>query len=120
MRTVAAALDQRRAIDQPPLRALEELRNLAGMSGPLYQSLLEQVTVWSGLPSPDPAFATDVLQRALHLPDVRAQGADAGPIVGIRSQADLPDGMTSVIDSTVLLLPMDTGARPFRVVRYNE
>jgi general secretion pathway protein K len=119
-RTVAAALDERRAVGQPPLRALEELRDLAGMSAPLYQGLLDQVTVWSGMASPDPAFATGVLRRALHLPDIQPLGADAGPILGIRSQAYLPDGITAVVDSTVLLLPIDSGSRPFRILRYNE
>ncbi|WP_426119038.1 type II secretion system minor pseudopilin GspK [Pseudomonas sp. DSP3-2-2] len=119
-RTVAAALDQRRSVDKPPLRALEELRDLAGISGPLYQALLEQVTVWSGMESPDAAFTTVELQRALHLPDMQPVGADPGPIVSIRSQAYLPDGITAVVDSIVLLLPKDSGARPFRVVRYNE
>jgi len=117
---LAAALDQRRSDNQPPLRALEELRDLPGMSTALYQALVPEVTVWSGQESPDPAFATPTLQRALGLPRVAALAGDAGQVLSIRSQAQLPDGFTAVIDSTVLLSPMENGARPFRVVRYNE
>lgn len=117
---VAHALDQRRGTSQPPLRTLEELRQLTGMNGSLYQAVLAHVTVWSGEPNPDPAFTTPVLQRALALPRLSAVGADAGQIFSIRSQAQLPDGFNAVIDSTVLLSPIDTGVRPFKVVRYNE
>ncbi|WP_277964265.1 type II secretion system protein GspK [Pseudomonas sp. RIT-To-2] len=119
-RALAAALEQRRDGNQPPLRALEELRDLPGMSTALYQALVPDVTVWSGQESPDPAFASPVLQRALGLPRVAALAGEAGQVLSIRSQAQLPDGFTAVIDSTVLLSPMENGARPFRVVRYNE
>ncbi|WAH56007.1 type II secretion system protein GspK [Pseudomonas silvicola] len=119
-RALAAALEQRRDGNQPPLRALEELRDLPGMSTALYQALVPDVTVWSGQENPDPAFASPVLQRALGLPRVAALAGDAGQVLSIRSQAQLPDGFTAVIDSTVLLSPMENGARPFRVVRYNE
>jgi len=119
-RALAAALEQRRDGNQPPLRALEELRDLPGMSTALYQALVPDVTVWSGQESPDPAFASPVLQRALGLPRVAALAGDPGQVLSIRSQAQLPDGFTAVIDSTVLLSPMENGARPFRVVRYNE
>jgi len=117
---VATALEQRRNGNQPPLRALEELRDLPGMGAALYQALLAEVTVWSGQESPDPAFATPAVQRALRLPSVAALGADPGQVLSIHSQARLPDGFTAAIDSTVLLSPMDNGVRPFRIVRYNE
>ncbi|WP_455922600.1 type II secretion system minor pseudopilin GspK [Pseudomonas putida] len=116
---LAQALEQRRGGNQPPMRALEELRDLPGMTVTLYQAVLDQVTVWSGQQSPDPAFATPALQRALSLPKVTALGADPGQLLSIRSQARLPDGFTAVVDSTVLLSPMENSARPFRIVRYN-
>lgn len=119
-RSMADALEQRRNGNQPPLRALDELRDLAGMNATIYQALLAHVTVWSGQERPDPAFATAALRRALALPKATALGADAGPMLSIRSQAQLPDGITAVIDSTVLLSPMENGARPFRIVRYNQ
>ena len=119
-RAVAAALDQRREGNQPPLRALEELRNLAGMNAALYQVLVAHVTVWSGQQRPDPAFATPLIHKALVLPKMAALGADAGQVLSIRSQAQLPDGFTAVIDSTVLLSSMENGARPFRILRFNE
>jgi len=119
-RALAVALEQRRGDNQPPLRALEELRDLPGMNAALYQALLPQVTVWSGQEGPDPAFATPALQQALALPRVTGLGADAGEVLNIRSQARLPDGFTAVIDSTVLLSGMEDSARPFRIVRYNE
>jgi general secretion pathway protein K len=119
-RGLAASLERRRGQGQPPLRALEELRDLATMSAALYLAVRAHVTVWSGLESPEPAFATPILQRALDLPRLRPLGADAGQALEIRVQAHLPDGFTAALDSTVLLLPMESGVRPFRVVRYNE
>ena len=118
-RQLAATLSGERSEDRPPLRALEEMRSWPGMTGALYARLLPEVTLWSGLASPDPAFASESLRQALGLPRVAAQGSDPGPIVTIHSQAIRPHGFSAQIHGTVLL-SIEQGPRPFRVLRYSE
>lgn len=119
-RTLAQALQLRRAEDQPPLRVLEELRDLPAMDAALYRAALDELTVWSGLESPDPAFATPALKRALNLPQVRPEGAEPGQALGIRVRVWLANGFATELDTTVVLTSATRGARPFRVVRYNR
>ncbi|WP_287815837.1 type II secretion system protein GspK, partial [Pseudomonas sp.] len=117
---LAAALDQRRSDNQPPLRALEELRDLPGMSTALYQALVPEVTVWSGQESPDPALATPWLRRALGLPSLNISGAEPGPILTLTSVAQLPGGFSAALVVTLLLNPSTEGARPYRVLHWQE
>lgn len=118
-RQLAAALSIERGDDRPPLRALEEIRGWPGMTAALYARLLPHVTLWSGLVRPDPAFASAPLRQALGLPQVDAQGSDPGPIVTIQSLAIRPQGFSAQIHGTVLL-SIEQGPRPFRVLRYSE
>lgn len=114
------ALQARRGGSEPPLRVLEELRQLPGMTQTLYSRLLEHTTLWSGLARPEPAFATPLLRRALNMPNQAAVGADAGDVVSIDSQAKLPGGFSARLQTTVLLNPSEGNAQPYRVLRWQE
>lgn len=117
--SLASSLNASRAVGAAPLQVLEELRLLPGMTERLYTQLLPNVTLWSGLDSPQPELATEPLRQALGLPQMSAQNVDVGPIVSIRSAARLADGVSAVIQTTVLLSTND-GVRPYRVLRYSE
>lgn len=114
------ALQARRGGDEPPLRVIEELRQLPGMTQILYNRLLPEVTLWSGLDRPEPAFATPLLKRALNMPNQAAVGADPGDVVTIESQAQLPSGYSARLQTTVLLNPSEGNAQPYRVLRWQE
>jgi general secretion pathway protein K len=114
------ALEQRRGGGQAPLRLLEEARELPGMTQALYTALLPDITLWSGLDSPDAAFASPQLKRALNLAKGIPQVGDQGPILTLYSQAQLPDGFTSTLGVTLLLNASKEGTRPYRVLRWQE
>jgi general secretion pathway protein K len=116
---LAAALAARRLESAPPLRTLEELRPWAGMSEVLYQRMAPQLTLWSGVALPEPAFASPALREALGLAAVNAQGVDPGPVFSVEAIAVRPDGFSAVVSSTVLL-SIEQSTRPFRVLRYSE
>ncbi|WP_268796939.1 type II secretion system protein GspK [Pseudomonas huanghezhanensis] len=117
---LAKALQARRGGDEPLLRVVEELRQLPGMTQTLYSRLLPEVTLWSGLPRPEPAFVTALLRRALNMPNQAAVGADPGEVVTIESQAQLPSGFSARLYTTVLLNPSEGNAQPYRVLRWQE
>ena len=119
-RQMAQAMEQRRGEDQAPLRMVEELREIPGMSQALYQRALPYVTLWSGLPAPDPRFAAPWLQRTLNLPQARPSVMAAGSIITLESRATLPGGYTTTLRVTLLLNPSKEGARPYRVLRWQE
>ncbi|SED69075.1 general secretion pathway protein K [Pseudomonas coleopterorum] len=119
-RQLARALEERRGDGHAPLRMLEELRAIPGMDQSLYRRAAPYLTLWSGLPSPEPRLAAPWLRRALDLPQGGPMGEDAGPIVTIRSQATLPGGYTTTLRVTLLLNPSKEGARPYRVLRWQE
>ena len=114
------ALQARRGGNAPPLRVVEELRQLPGMTQRLYDRLLPHVTLWSGLPQPEAAFATPLLRRALNMPNQAAVGTEPGDVVTIDSQAQLPSGFSARLQTTVLLNPSEGNAQPYRVLRWQE
>jgi general secretion pathway protein K len=114
------ALEQRRGSGQAPLRLLEEVRQLPGMSEALYTALLPDITLWSGLDSPDAAFASASLKRALNLAKGVPLVGDQGPILTLYSQAQLPDGFATTLGVTLLLNASKEGTRPYRVLRWQE
>ena len=116
---LAAALYRRR-LGGHPLRTLEELRQLPGMGGLLYQRLVPHTTVWSGLSGPDPALATPVLREVFGLPRASALYADPGPVLSILSQARLPNGFTARFDATILLSSQDDTGQAYRLVHYSD
>ncbi|WP_416424047.1 type II secretion system protein GspK [Pseudomonas sp. App30] len=103
-----------------PLRTLDELRELPGMSYALYHCALPWVTVWAGQAQPDPALAPPPLAQALGLPRVRLSGADPGQIFTVVSQATLPSGYHATLQVTLMLITAKEGARPYRVLRWQE
>jgi general secretion pathway protein K len=117
---IAQAVEARRAGKQPPLRVLEEVRLLPGMTQPLNDCLLEQVTLWSGLERPESAFATPLLRRALNMPTQAASGTDTGDVLSLESTAQLPSGFSARLHTTVLLNPSEGQAQPYRVLRWQE
>lgn len=119
-RQVAQGLEQRRGGGRAPLRMVEEVRELPGIGQPLYQCASPHVTLWSGLAAPDPHMASPWLRQALGLPQAGPATEDAGPVINIRSQATLPGGYTTTLNVTLLLNPSKEGARPYRVLRWQE
>jgi general secretion pathway protein K len=106
--------------DPVPLRTLEEFRELPGMSFTLYRCLAPWVTVWSGQAQPDLAFTPAPLAKVLGLPVVSSHNADPGQIFTVISEARLPNGYRSTLRATVMLTSVKEGARPFRVLGWQE
>ncbi|WP_287815979.1 type II secretion system protein GspK [Pseudomonas sp.] len=103
-----------------PLRTLDELRELPGMGFALYHCAVPWITVWSGQAQPDPALAPAPLARALGLPAVREPDADPGPIITVQSEARLRNGYHTTLQVTLMLTQTKEGARPYRVLRWQE
>lgn len=117
---LSQALNQRRGGDRAPLRTIEEVRELPAMDQRLYTCASAQLTLWSGLPAPDPLLASPWLRRVLNLPQGGAITSDAGPVITVHSRATLPGGFTTTLSVTLLLNPSKEGARPYRVLRWQE
>lgn len=116
---VSQALEQRRN-GPAALRTLEELGQLPGMTYALYRCVQGLVTVWSGAEQPDPSLAPARLARALGLPVVHVGDAQPGQIFTIVSTARLADGQRATLHTTLMLNPAKEGARPYRVLRWQE
>ena len=114
------ALEARRKQGLPPFRVLEEVRQLPGMTQALYSQLLPEITLWSDLDRPDPAFASPLMRKALNLPRQNAEGADPGVVLVVDSRAQRPGGYHARLQITVLLSPTEDGAQPYRVLRWQE
>lgn len=117
---LAQALEQRRSGGRAPLRMIEELRELPGMTQPLYQCAVPQVTLWSGQSAPDARMASPWLRKALNLPAAGGTTTDAGPVITVISQATMPGGYTTTLNVTLLLNASKEGTRPYRVLRWQE
>ncbi len=117
---MAQWLESHRGDGSPPLRVIEEVRQLPGMTQALYVRMLPEVTLWSGLDRPDPAFASGLLKRALNLPNQSAVGADPGEMLVIDSRAQRSGGFHAELQVTVLLSPSEGSAQPYRVLRWQE
>ncbi|MBW1246514.1 general secretion pathway protein GspK [Pseudomonas tolaasii] len=117
---IAKALDARRHQGLAPFRVLEEVHQLPGMTPALYRQLLPEITLWSDLDRPDPAFASPLMREALNLPHADAEGADPGEMLEIDSRAERPGGYVARRQVTVLSSPMEDGAQPYRVLRWHE
>ena len=114
------ALEARRNQGLPPFRVLEEVRQLPGMTQALYSQLLPEITLWSDLDRPDPAFASPLMRKALNLPRQNAEGADPGVVLVVDSRAQRPGGYHARLQITVLLSPTEDSAQPYRVLRWQE
>jgi len=113
-------LEARRRDDAAPLRVIEEIRQLPGMTLALYSQMLPDVTLWSGLDRPDAAFASPLLRRALHLGSPSAVGATPGDVLLIDSRAERPGGYHARLRTTLLLSLAPGSAQPYRVLRWQE
>jgi general secretion pathway protein K len=116
-------LQARLANGATPMRVIEALRQLPGMTQTLYGRMAPHVTLWSGLSRPDAAFASPLLRGALGLPSqtsAGAHGADVGSVLSIDSRAQLPGGVVARLQTTVLLSPSEGNAQPYRVLRWQE
>ncbi|WP_296247382.1 type II secretion system protein GspK [Pseudomonas sp. UBA4194] len=118
LQALTPALQRRRA--GTPLRLIEELRELPGMNQTLYARATPNLTLWSGLPSPEPRLASAELRQALGLPQGGPVTQDAGPVLTVDSSASLPGGYTTTLRVTLLLNPSKEGTRPYRVLRWQE
>lgn len=114
------ALEARRKQGLAPFRVLEEVRQLPGMTQALYSQLVPELTLWSDLDRPDPAFASALMRKALNLPRQNAEGVDPGQVLEIDSRAERPGGYQARLQLTVLLSPAEDSAQPYRVVRWQE
>ncbi|MBI6567096.1 general secretion pathway protein GspK [Pseudomonas synxantha] len=114
------ALEARRKQGLAPFRVLEEVRQLPGMTQALYSQLVPELTLWSDLDRPDPAFASALMRKALNLPRQNAEGVDPGQVLEINSRAERPGGYQARLQLTVLLSPAEDSAQPYRVVRWQE
>lgn len=114
------ALEARRNQGLAPFRVLEEVRQLPGMTQALYSQLLPEITLWSDLDRPDPAFASPLMRQALNLPHADAEGADPGEVLVVDSRAQRPGGYQARLQVTVLLSPSEDSAQPYRVLRWQE
>jgi general secretion pathway protein K len=110
----------RQRLDPVPLRTLEEFRQMPGMSYALFRCMAPWITVWSGQAQPDPGFTPVPLAKALGLPVVRSPGADPGQMFTVVSQALLPNGDRATLQATLMLTSVKEGAKPFRVLRWQE
>lgn len=115
---VTQALRTRR--NKVPLRMLEEFRQLPGMTYAVYARTLPWITVWSGNAAPDPGLAPPRLRQVLGLPRRSRPGVDTGKLVTISSTARLPNGFSSSLHATVVLLPGYAAGKPYRVLRWRE
>lgn len=117
---LARDLEVRRNEGLPPFRVVEEVRQLPGMTQALYSALVPEISLWSGLDRPDPAFASPLMRRALNLPRLSAAGVDPGDVLVIDSRAQRPGGAHARLQATVLLSPAQGSAQPYRVLRWQE
>ena len=67
---------------------------LPGMTQALYSELVPEISLWSGLDRPDPAFASALMRRALNLPHQSAVGADPGDVLVVNDTRVLPAELT--------------------------
>lgn len=117
---LAQAVTSLRISGATPLRVIEEVRQLPGMTQALYMHMLPEMTLWSGLDRPEPAFASAQVRQALSLPNQSALGADPGDVLVITSRAERPTGIHAELQTTVLLSPSEGSAQPYRVLRWQE
>jgi general secretion pathway protein K len=117
---LAKDLEARRNEGLAPFRVVEEVRQLPGMTQTLYSRLAPEISLWSGLDRPDPAFASPLMRHALDLPRQSAVGADPGDVLVIDSRAQRLGGYHARLRTTVLLSPSEESAQPYRVLRWQE
>lgn len=117
-----------------PFETIGEVEQVLGMTPELYARLSPHLTIFSGLPMPDPRFATG--------PVLQAMGVDPAPVLADRerpgpppaqafvgsgsgtysidSRARLGDGRESILRAVVRLGPSGVPGSAFTVLRWEE
>jgi general secretion pathway protein K len=132
-----------------PFQTVSEVQEVFGMTYELYQKIEPAVTIYSGTPTPNPAFAPLEALRALPgMTDDFAQqiialrqqmlpgqpGAqpltlpDGTPIVvngggltySVKSRAVLPNGVSTVLDASIRSGGVGASGRPYTVLRWRD
>ncbi len=102
-----------------PLSAIEQLQVFAAMDSALYRQLAPNLTLWTGLPQPDPTYATAPLRAALKLPAPLLESSP-GQIYSAQIQAVLVAPFAANLNVTFLLNPQAEGTQLYRVLRWQE
>ncbi|NWA25422.1 general secretion pathway protein GspK [Pseudomonas gingeri] len=102
-----------------PLSAIEQLQVFAAMDSALYGQLAPNLTLWTGLPQPDPTYATALLRAALKLPAPLLESSP-GQIYSAQIQAVLVAPFAANLNVTFLLNPQAEGTQLYRVLRWQE
>lgn len=102
-----------------PLLLNRQLLELPGASRHAFECLDPYVTVWSGMPMPEAAFAPPRLRALLALP-AGGTGTDPGAVLRIHSVAALPGGFKHAVTSTLITDTATTGARPYRLLDWHD
>jgi general secretion pathway protein K len=115
-------LQMRQATGQP-LQAIELLQTFTTMDQTLYARLIPDVTLWSGLAVPDPAYASPTVRTALALPAINTlmtSSDNAGSVVDVHSRARLANGFSAQLNVVLQLNPAGGNAPLYRVLRWQE
>ncbi|NER62076.1 general secretion pathway protein GspK [Pseudomonas sp. MAFF212428] len=103
-----------------PLRHLEELLQVTTLTTEHYQRVLPFITLWGGDGVPVAAYAAPTLRKALGLKAASAVVSNPGSMLSIDSQAELGNGTTAGVLTTVVLNPGDGDGTLYRVLRWQE
>jgi general secretion pathway protein K len=119
-----------------PFASIEELQLVLGVDSALYAQLAPVVTIWSGRNIPDVGSAPLLVLAGLpgmnaeRLQQIQATRignnataalAGVGAVThSIRSEAVLADGTRAVLNVTVRLQGIRSGAQPYAVLRWQE
>lgn len=101
------------------MTVIEQLQTLPGVDSALYERLLPDVTIWSSLGTPDPAYATNDIRAALQL-QADAPSSYPGFLIDVHSRATLVTGVSAEIDAVLFLRPSGDTAQLYRVLRWQE
>lgn len=132
-----------------PFQTVSEVQQVFGMDYELYGKIEPAVTIYSGNGTPNPAYAPLEALRALpNMTDDYAQQIialrqstipgqapaqplllpDGSPIVAngggvtysVKSRAQLPNGVSTVLDASIRLGGIGTSGRPYTVLRWRD
>lgn len=133
-----------------PFRTVSELQQVLGMSYSLYERIEPSLTVYSGRPNPNAAFASletlramypeasledlqqlvaqrqamapeDLAAAGLMMPDGNPlMAGGSGSTYSVESRARLPNGASTTLDATIRLGGVTSGGRPFVILRWRD
>jgi len=132
-----------------PFQTVSEVQQVFGMDYELYRKIEPAITIYSGNGSPNPAFApyeallalpnmtNDYAQQIiaarqsmvpgqapaqpLLLPDGTPIVANGGGVTySVKSRAQLPNGVSTVLDASIRIGGVGTSGRPYTVLRWRD